>query len=237
MPGTVTPRRQGHTGPSVMAVGALVVIGVAALAACGTASSPQRAGSNAATDTSMGVVTLPLLASGQDAVDGMASGVSDAVTLEGGCLRVGKVPVVWPKSATWDATAEAVTLAFGTTMAVGGTVHGSGGYVSGTAVSDMFGDAVLTAARTCAGADAEVVVLNATPHPPRAPRNALPSPSSPAGGARAPRTTRTSKQAQREGSFRRPVLSDGGGHERAQAHRARNRAGVAAQREKFASIR
>ena len=55
-----------------------------------------------------------------------------------------------------------MSLPSGASVTVGDSFSGGGGYISGTAVSDMFGDAVLKAAQDCAGASTEVVVVNGT---------------------------------------------------------------------------
>ncbi len=54
--------------------------------------------------------------------------IGGALTMSGGCLLVGGVPVVWPYGTTWDAETEAVRLSEDQIVALGDRVSGGGGY-------------------------------------------------------------------------------------------------------------
>lgn len=141
---------------------ALVLATVTALSGCGTDS----AGSPGAADQEVkGVVKLPLLASGRDFTDAMTARIVGNLVVEGGCLRVGNAPAVWPRGTTWDASTKTVRLPSGTTLALGSSVRAGGGYLHGAPLADMVGDPVRAAAAACAGADTDVAVLNANPEP------------------------------------------------------------------------
>lgn len=158
------------SGPGLMQsakFGAALTLGVMVLlAGCGSSSGEQPAVAGASSGGEVrGIVQLPLLASGKDFDDQMAAGISGDLSLEGGCLRVGSAPAVWPRGTTWNASTKTVSLPSGATLVLGSTVRAGGGYIHGAPLSDMFGDQVRAAAAACAGANTDVAVLNATPEP------------------------------------------------------------------------
>lgn len=112
-----------------------------------------------------GIVQLPLLVSGRDFDDAIAAVISGDLSLEGGCLRLGSAPAVWPRGTTWNASTEAVSLPSGATLALRSNVRAGGGYIHGAPLSDMLGDQASAAVAVCACANTDVAVLNAGPQP------------------------------------------------------------------------
>lgn len=145
---------------------ATLTLGVTVLlAGCGSSSvEPAAAGASSDRDV-RGIVQLPLLASGKDFDDQMAASITGDLSLEGGCLRVGSAPAVWPRGTTWNASAKTVRLPSGATLALGSQVRAGGGYIHGAPLADMFGDQIRAAAASCANANTDVAVLNASPEP------------------------------------------------------------------------
>jgi len=107
-----------------------------------------------------GVVDGPLLTSVGRSEDGMFAEVSGRVTPDGGCLRLGDKPVVWPEGTSWDEASGVLTLPGGEAVPPGGRVSGAGGYLSLRAVREHFGDDVADAVSGCLGPTREVAVFS-----------------------------------------------------------------------------
>jgi len=107
-----------------------------------------------------GQVDGPVLRSGGGAGDRMTAIVAGRLGFKNGCLLLGRGPVVWPKSTSWNADRQSLTLPSGDVGQVGDKLTGGGGYLQVTAIADLFGDDVADAARACLGATGEVAVFN-----------------------------------------------------------------------------
>lgn len=105
-----------------------------------------------------GEVDGPLLTSAGSSEEGMAALVRGRVTLDGECLLLRGMPVVWPEGTVWDGSV--LTLPSGAPVSAGDRVSGGGGYLTVRDVRDFFGDEVASAARECLGPTREVAVLN-----------------------------------------------------------------------------
>jgi hypothetical protein len=106
-----------------------------------------------------GVVRGPLLTSVGKSEDGMFATISGPVSFDGRCLRLRRLPVVWPEGTVWEAP-DLLTLPGGEPVAVGERVEGAGGYLDLASVTQAFGDDVAREARHCVGDTGEVAVFN-----------------------------------------------------------------------------
>lgn len=103
----------------------------------------------------------PLLVSGPGDGSGDGAIVAGEVTLEGGCVLLAGMPVVWPDGTTWDADTPAVVLPNGDAVAMGDEVTGGGGYHYADTIAGGVGARGAELAAECAGPTNEVAVFNA----------------------------------------------------------------------------
>lgn len=89
----------------------------------------------------------------------MFATISGRVSFDGRCLRLRRLPVVWPEDTAWDGP-DLLTLPGGESVMVGERVEGAGGYLDLDVVRRAFGDDVASEARHCLGDTGEVAVFN-----------------------------------------------------------------------------
>jgi len=106
------------------------------------------------------VLTAPFASGGMDALI-MGTLAFDAGS---GCLFLerdgGRVPVVWPSGASWQASPPGVVLDDGRLIEVGMSVTGGGGYLPTNLIQQRAGSKVADAAAACAGSSGEIALFN-----------------------------------------------------------------------------
>lgn len=96
-----------------------------------------------------------MYAARRDARDSMAAEILGTLELDGVCLYAtfegNRYPILWPYGTTWNADTSSVVLPDGTSTALGGEVHGGGGYLDADTIGGYTGnEAVLERAEHCA---------------------------------------------------------------------------------------
>lgn len=134
----------------------VTALAVLSLAAC-AAQSAGRPSSPSSLHVS---VEGPVLISNEPEGEGSDGIVSGTLTLEGGCLLLRGMPVVWPAGTTWDERNQQVVLRDGVVARPGNRLYGGGGYDSGGA-RRVDNDEARALIRRCLGETGEVAVFNA----------------------------------------------------------------------------
>ena len=98
---------------------------------------------DAADRSPVATVDGPVVAQSSEGEGGFTARIAGALTMSGGCLFVGEVPVIWPYGSTWDAQRRAVRLADGQVVDLGDRVIGSGGYLHLSELSSDFAEPLL----------------------------------------------------------------------------------------------
>lgn len=79
-----------------------------------------------------------------------AAEVPGELTLNGDCVALDGLPVLWPEGTTWSEEDQTVLLPDGAEVAVGQRIQGGGGVVPITVATNYGGDEVQEAIDTCA---------------------------------------------------------------------------------------